>query len=106
MPDAGSSKPDGQVLHPAGKPSALPRAALLGLAFIVTGVLLIYPQLIVPKMGHREHMALPVLLFGVSGAFISGLGFQPDSSILRALFHPLTALVSMAAGAALLLVRY
>lgn len=60
-------------------------------ALAISAVLMLYPYAVGTQMTARTHIALPFLLFGVSGGFVHGLGFKPDSRVLRAVFSPLVA---------------
>ena len=78
------------------------RAVSLTASLAISAVLMLYPYALGTKMTPATHTALPLLMFGVSGAFVHGTGFRPDSRFLRAVFHPLTAWALIVAGAAML----
>jgi predicted membrane protein len=84
---------------------SLSRAFSLAVAAILSLALMIYPYVLGNSMDRVTHMALPVLLFGVSGAFVHGIGYEPDNRFLRALFGAPVAWILIALGIALLLIR-
>ena len=67
------------------------RAVSLVLAIGVSVTLLVFPYLLGSPPSPRVHALLPVLLFGVSGAWVHGLGFVPRRRVWRILFGPLVA---------------
>ncbi len=79
-----------------------PRVVSLIAASAVSAVLMLYPYALGTAMTPMLHTALPLLLIGVSGAFVHGMGFRPEAKALRVLFSPVAAWPLMAAGAALL----
>jgi predicted membrane protein len=78
------------------------RGVSLAAALAVSAVLMLYPYALGTTMTPAVHSALPLLLFGVSGAFVHGFGFRPDSRALRIAFSPLVAWTLIALGAGLL----
>jgi predicted membrane protein len=50
----------------------------------------------------RLHSALPIVMFGIAGAFVYGIGFTPDHALLRMLFGPWCCWTLMAVGAVVL----
>jgi predicted membrane protein len=56
-------------------------------------------------MDRTTHTAPPVLLLGVSGAFIHGMGYESESRFRRTLFSAPVAWILIALGIALLLIR-
>jgi len=60
-------------------------ALTAGLALIAVSVLLRHVQ------ETRLHAALPILLLGVASALVYGIGYRPDSRLLRMLFSPVCA---------------
>ena len=68
-------------------------------------MLLLYPYALGTTIDRAMHVALPVLLLGISGAFVHGVGYRPDNRLLRVLFSAPTAWALIAVGAALLLAR-
>jgi len=46
---------------------------------------------------------LPILLLGVSGAFVYGIGFRPESKFVRIVLGPAAAWILIACGTGLLL---
>ena len=77
-----------------------------GLALVAGSVialtLFIYPFALGPRMGPREHAALPILLMGVSAAFVYGTGFRPESKLARWILGPVAAWIFIVSGVALL----
>lgn len=84
---------------------SLSRAFSLTAAAILSLALMIYPYALGNSMDRATHMALPVLLLGVSGAFVHGIGYESDSRLLRVLFGAPVAWILIALGIALLLIR-
>ena len=78
------------------------RAVSLIAALAISGVLMLYPYALGTRMTAMTHTALPLLLIGVSGAFVHGVGFRPDNRFLRLLFSPLVAWSLMALGVIIL----
>ena len=72
---------------------------------VLSLTLMIYPYALGNSMDRATHAALPVLLFGVSGAFVHGMGYEPDNRFLRTLFSAPVAWILIALGIALLLIR-
>jgi predicted membrane protein len=62
------------------------------------GVLTIAPFLVVRRMTGATHAILPLLLTGMSAAFVHGLGFVPSGRIWRLAFSPWTAWPLIALG--------
>jgi predicted membrane protein len=81
------------------------RALSLAAAAVLSLTLMIYPYALGNPMDRVTHTALPVLLFGVSGAFVHGIGYEPDNRFLRAIFSAPVAWILIALGIALLLIR-
>jgi predicted membrane protein len=81
------------------------RAISLGAALVISAVLMLYPYALGTKMTPLMHTALPLMLIGVSGAFVHGFGFRPQAKALAVLFSPVAAWPLMAVGVALLWVR-
>jgi predicted membrane protein len=79
------------------------RAVSLAGGLVIAGTLFIYPRILGPHLGAMEHSALPLMLLGVSGAFVYGFGFQPESKAVRVLFGPTAAWCLMLSAAALML---
>lgn len=73
--------------------------------FAIVGTLLADPRVIVPQMSPIEHSALPLMLLGVSGAFVYGFGFRFKSKPMRRFLGPVAAWLLMAAGMGLLLLE-
>jgi predicted membrane protein len=83
---------------------ALSRALSLAAAAGLSLMLIIYPYALGHTMDRAAHAALPVLLFGVSGAFVHGIGYEPDNRFLRTLFSAPVTWMLIALGIALLLI--
>lgn len=81
------------------------RAASLAAALSLSAVLLLYPRLLGSRLGPVEHALLPVLLLGVSGAFVVGLGYRPDNRLARAVLSPAVSWSLMSLGLAVLVLR-
>jgi predicted membrane protein len=47
-----------------------------------------YPYALGTEMSPAVHSALPLLLLGVSAAFVYGVGFTPENRALRVVFSP------------------
>jgi cyd operon protein YbgE len=78
------------------------RVVSLTAALAVSAVLMIYPYALGTRTTAMTRSALPLLLFGVSAAFVHGVGFKPDNRILRAIFSPIAAWPLIAAGVVLI----
>jgi predicted membrane protein len=65
--------------------------------------LMLFPFLLRAVPQARLHTALPIVLLGVAGAFVYGVGYNPESLLLRILFGPICAWAMIAGGAFLLL---
>jgi predicted membrane protein len=74
---------------------------LTALAMGVT--LRLFPFLLRYVPTDRLQTALPIALLGVAGALVHGIGYQPDSRLLRTLFGPVCAWSMIAVGILLLL---
>ena len=74
------------------------RTISLTAALAVSAVLMLYPYALGTRMTPMVHSALPLLLFGVSAAFVHGTGFRPDRPALRLAFSPIAAWPLIAAG--------
>lgn len=81
------------------------RALSLTIAIGLSLLLLVFPFLLGSELGAREHVALTLLLLGISGAFVHGFGYEPQRRAWRVLFHPLTAWSLVCVGLAPFLVR-
>lgn len=81
------------------------RALSLASAGAISLTLTLDPFLLngVPPL--RLHAGLPLLMFGVSCAFVHGLGYRPSTRILGALVRAATAWALLAAGASLIALR-
>ena len=84
---------------------AWPRVVSLIAASAVSAVLMLYPYALGTAMTPMLHTALPLMMIGVSGAFVHGFGFRPQARALAELFSPIAAWPLMAVGLALLWVR-
>ena len=67
------------------------QALSLLLALGATAVLTAAPFLVVRQVGPAAHAILPILLMGVSVAFVHGIGYVPRHLFFRALARPLIA---------------
>ena len=85
--------------------SAVPAQWVRAVSFIValaaSLTLMLFPFLLRYVPPNRVHAALPVLLFGLAGAFVHGVGYRPDNKLLRILFGPLCAWLLIAGGSLL-----
>jgi predicted membrane protein len=85
---------------------AAPAKWLRAISFVValtaSATLMLFPFLLRYVPQERLHAALPVVLFGLAGASVYGVGYRPDNKLLRILFGPLCAWLSIAGGAFLL----
>ena len=72
------------------------RLISLLLALGMSGVLTLAPFLLVRQMNPVQHAVLPLLLFGICGAFVHGFGFVPRATALRVAFSPAVAWSLMA----------
>jgi predicted membrane protein len=81
------------------------RALSLTAAAALSLALMVYPYALGNTMDRETHTALPVFLFGVSGAFVHGIGYEPDNRFLRALLGAPLAWILIALGIALLSIR-
>lgn len=78
------------------------RAVSLVAAFAISAVLMLYPYALGTEMTPAVHTALPLLLVGVSAAFVHGVGFRPDNVVLRFVFGPAVAWPLIVAGVGVL----
>jgi predicted membrane protein len=78
------------------------RAISFVVALAASVTLMLFPFLLRYAPQNRLHAALPVVLFGLAGAFVYGVGYRPDNKLLRILFSPLCAWLLIAGGAFLL----
>jgi predicted membrane protein len=74
------------------------RAAALVVAGVVSLILMLDPYVLQGVSQTRLHAGLPLLLLGVSGAFVYGFGFNPANGLIRASIHPLVLLALFAVG--------
>lgn len=81
------------------------RALSLALALVATAALTGAPFLLGRQIGPAQHAILPVLLLGLSVAFIHGVGYVPRLAFFRALATPLFAW-PLVVGAALALLAF
>jgi predicted membrane protein len=80
------------------------RAASTLAAVTASLTLMLFPFLLHHVPAARLHSALPILMFGVAGAFVYGIGYTPDNKLFRMLFGPICAWSMMIFGAALLVI--
>lgn len=81
------------------------RAASLLVALGLSGGLLLYPRVLGNHLGPLEHAVLPLLLLGVSGAFVVGLGYRPDNRLARVVLSPAASWGLMALGVVVLVLH-
>jgi predicted membrane protein len=81
------------------------RTASFVAALATSLALMLCPFLLRQVPEARLHSALPVMLFGVAGAFVYGVGYRPDNWLLRILFGPACAWAMMTSGTFLLFTR-
>jgi predicted membrane protein len=79
------------------------RAVLLAAAFAISGVLMLYPYALGQTMGPAAHSALPILMLGVSAAFVAGIGYTPSHRAFRIVLGPAAAWLLMAVGIIILI---
>ena len=86
--------------------SAVPAQWVRAVSFVValaaSMTLMLFPFLLRHVPQSRIHTALPVMLFGLAGAFVYGVGYRPDNKLLRILFGPLCAWLLIVVGTFLL----
>jgi predicted membrane protein len=78
------------------------QAAALVVAGVVSLILMLDPYVLQGVSQTRLHAGLPLLLLGVSGAFVYGFGFRPANGLARASIHPVVLLGLLAVGGAVL----
>ncbi|GGF43563.1 hypothetical protein GCM10011611_57500 [Aliidongia dinghuensis] len=81
------------------------RALSLLLAVAATALLIAAPFVVARQMSPATHAILPVLLLGISVAFVHGLGYVPRLFFFRALATPLIAWSLILGSAAMLMMR-
>lgn len=79
------------------------RLASLAAGLTVTLLLMTFPFLLRHVPPANLHLALPILMLGVAGSMVYGIGYTPDSRVLRVLFWPLCSWSLIFGGAFLLL---
>jgi cyd operon protein YbgE len=67
------------------------RAVSLTIGLALSAVLMLYPYALGTQMTPMLHSALPLMLIGVSAALVHGVGFRPESRVLKILFSPVVA---------------
>jgi predicted membrane protein len=87
---------------PASRLNGWMRALALAVAGATSLVLTLDPYVLAGVSASRVHTGLPLLMLGVSGAFIFGFGFTPTHRVARGLFHPALTWGLFGVGAALL----
>ena len=75
------------------------RVLSLAVAGFVSLALMLDPYLLSGIPSARLHDALPLMLFGTTGLFVYGFGFEPKTKLLRIVFHPATAWAVFLVGA-------
>jgi predicted membrane protein len=89
---------------PSKRPAAVAfRTASFIVALAASTALMLFPFLLRHVEQTRLHAALPIMLLGIAGAFIYGVGYRPDSRLLRTLFGPICAWALIIGGAWILL---
>ena len=78
------------------------RALSLATAGFGSLALMLDPYLLSGISSARLHDALPLTMFGTTGLFVYGFGFEPKTKLLRIVFHPVTAWALFIVGAAAL----
>jgi len=78
------------------------RGVALGVAATISLALTLDPYLLNHVPTARMHEGASLLMFGVSGAFIFGLGFTPANRLARAALHPAAIFAAIGAGVWLL----
>ena len=78
------------------------RAASFITALTTSLALLLFPFVLREVPAERLHSALPILLLGISTAFIYGVGFKPDNRFLSVVFGPIVTWMMIAGGAMLI----
>jgi predicted membrane protein len=81
------------------------RTFSLAAAGAISLVLMLDPYALRGVSLSRVHEGLPLLLLGVSGAFIHGFGFRPTIKVIRAFANPIVIWSFLIVGAALMAPR-
>jgi predicted membrane protein len=81
---------------------SLSRASLLAVACAISGLLLLYPYILGQATGPAAHTALPILMLGVSAAFVTGVGYKPVNRFARLVLGPVAAWLLMLSGIAII----
>ena len=68
------------------------------LALPLAGVLMINPALMLDANGHYNHSVLMLVMLGISGGFVTGVGFEPRFWLWKWLFSPVIAWPLMFTG--------
>ena len=79
------------------------RTASFAAALIGSLALMLFPFLLRQVPAARLHSALPIMMFGLAGAFVHGIGYAPNNKSLRVLFGPACAWALIIGGALLML---
>jgi cyd operon protein YbgE len=61
------------------------------LALPLAAVLLIHPSAMLDANGHYSHSAMMLIMIGISGGFVTGVGFVPRFWLWKWLFSPFLA---------------
>jgi predicted membrane protein len=72
-------------------------------ASILALMILIYPLVLSRNGMAASHGILSLIMLGVSSGFIHGVGYTPESTLWRQIFHPLLAWGLMLLGFLLML---
>lgn len=87
-----------------GRGSPAIRLLALALACVMSGLLLVRPDLVARQSAELEHGILLVMLWAVAGGFVAGVGYVPLHRVWRLAFAPVLMVVLMA-GALVWLLR-
>lgn len=85
---------------------SISRGLCLIAAATIVGGLFAYPRILGPSVGAAEHSALPLMLMGCCAAIVYGVGFRPESSLVRLLLGPAAAGLLIAFGVAVLALQH
>ena len=65
-------------------------------------LILIYPIALAHPGSMPSHGSLTLMMLGICAGFVHGVGFTPESALLRWLLHPILAWLMMGMGLILL----
>ncbi len=89
----------------AGRATIWGRTAALVAAGVISLTLMLDPYMLNGASALRVHEGLPLLMLGVSSAFVYGLGFRPARIATRVLLHPAVTWALLGIGGALVVLR-